>query len=691
MKLRERIFSDIKFKFENAKEWSEMEMKISNVCTKIPEILTNLDKSTVIAKIYEIISILHSFDFKDKHTVFLKDMIGMLDEISQMQVHTEKNENLDESLIKKYATLSYNSEGVIGLDNKFNAEQLKKLTNGVFAKTNQIKFFISKELEVEGKVTAEFYDTAQMLPVATLCESNKVDKDYNPVDRVVKLFGERLDTRTYKILKEIKIPFYMYKFLSKSRREYILMSINRLELGDYIISGTNIESDDYRIVSETTKIKTKLQFLFGMEIIEKKIVYKSIDHFRTMMRSLKVSKKTMYDFPFTIWNKKTQQLEVLAYFDWYKNFIWAWLLHAREGLQNEYPLHLMILGPPGSAKSYLLNCLHPRTNEILPIFEGSGSTLKSLVPSFASKPPRVGYLGESSRFALCDEFLRCLPGIRNNSVRHGEIDESVGIMNSLLEHQQRDMGSGNSRISVNMTSRILAVSNLLMGVRTMEDLCNKLDMSFLGRWLIYFQHDEDIQLIRKARKEPLKKHEHNFSNEDFVSIIDYMQQQMTHYDKLRVNEIYDEPKPLLSDVLIDHYESRHDHHIICLMDGIIKTRCLFENDMSFTAKDEDYDSLRNIWLQVIKSWIVGKKIKNIPVEKRLWYMPSKIQYLFTKMSDQKCVLTRDEIKELVSDDFTVRELTDSLIILIDNELLHEDYGEYRPYWLGRVLKKSMEQ
>jgi hypothetical protein len=54
------------------------------------------------------------------------------------------------------------------------------------------------------------------------------------------------------------------------------------------------------------------------------------------------------------------------------------------------------------------------------------------------------------------------------------------------------------------------------------------------------------------------------------------------------------------------YEARYLHHIECLMDGIIKTRCLITRDKSFSATKEDYSSLQKIWRIIIQGWFYKK-------------------------------------------------------------------------------------
>jgi len=50
------------------------------------------------------------------------------------------------------------------------------------------------------------------------------------------------------------------------------------------------------------------------------------------------------------------------------------------------------------------------------------------------------------------------------------------------------------------------------------------------------------------------------------------------------------------------YTGRYQHHIVCLMDGLIKTRCLLTGDSSFKANDDDYKVLTDLWIRMLIQW-----------------------------------------------------------------------------------------
>jgi hypothetical protein len=356
------------------------------------------------------------------------------------------------------------------------------------------------------------------------------------------------------------------------------------------------------------------------------------------------------------------------------------MVSTRIGLINKYPLHLMIVGEKHSGKSALLNCIYMKSREIRDIFSGSSSTLKSLVPSFKYNPAKLGYLAESNRFAFCDEFLRCIANTRTTSDGSYR-EESVATMNDLLEHQKREAGSGVSQARPNMTARVIATTNPIKGINCMEDLINYLDGSFLSRWLIYFQNKEHYAPIRKSKDKELKTLKYKMSIDNFISIIDYLNTFNSEYDDNKLDEILNSVPEMLSENLRKHYDSRHRHHIECLMDGIVKTRCLFERDMSFKAKEEDYEKLKEIWFKVISSWIDSDHIKKLPVEFRKYYIPENAQYLFNQLCSEKRPLGRIEFEEIALKAMDKNTYRDMHILLRDLDLIIEDNGFVKPFYM----------
>lgn len=680
---RVEIMNLIKNKLKDHEKWECIESELAIKCSNLLE-PTNEDlKNKLIDDLYKIKDYLNKQGFVDLG--FITKEIKVYSNTIQISLYEENADVISGEVISQYSRLSHNKEGIIGISRNFTFEQIRKLTNGVFKATGLVKFYISKEKKIPGKIVAEIYEHPQSIPIATLVHSKKKDDQFQEsVYKKILLFGDKpFNPREYLKIKEIKIPLYVYKFISDQNKEMIVFSVEKMVPGDYILTGMETECDDYKMLTASSKLATKLPYFFVQSAKSRITLFANNEEFKNKLIELKVNNKTLYNYLFTekIRNKNLQ----LKYKDWFKKLMWSWLIHKPKGLKQNYPMHLYIAGPANTGKSVLVEMIHAKVRETSGIFSGVSSTLKKLVPSFKYMPMQHGYLAESNRFAFCDEFLRCIVNAKSSNA-NSDRDESVGMMNDLLEHKKRVVGSGVSSGSVVMTARTLAVSNPVRGTGNMAELLNNLDESFLSRWLIYYQSEEDIELVRKSDDDELEELEYNMDDHDLVSIIDYLHQIDAGYDKKKIIGIYEESRPLLTYELTQHYDSRQKHHIECLMDGIIKTRCLMTHDMDFTATEEDYENLRIVWSKIVRSWIDFDQISRLHVGKRIYYMPEITQYLYNIINEQKKELTRPEIIELSASGMTEKECVENIIVLMSNGIIKEHDNKIRPHWLQREMK-----
>jgi len=241
----------------------------------------------------------------------------------------------------------------------------------------------------------------------------------------------------------------------------------------------------------------------------------------------------------------------------------------------------------------------------------------------------------------------------------------------------------------NMTARVLATTNPIREINSVEDMLMKLDKSFLSRWLIYYQPRDHVKMIQRARAGDMKVHEYNFSNDDWISIIDYLHTFESDFNQKKVDAVLDEVIPTLTSDLKEHYETRHRHHITCLIDGIIKTRCLFEHDMLFKGKPEDYEMLEQIWFNLIKSWIDPSMIKKMPIDKRRYYLPEPSQFLYEKICEEKRPLERLEMEEIALKGMSKNEYIDAFVILEENGLVTQREGKIFPFYMKNGGQKKL--
>ncbi len=687
--IRAEIMEMLKIRFGGLSFWSRIESDIALMCAELPEPNTKEKEGEFITKLKSLKLFISKQDVPEEDLKFIDEEIELHKQTRMISLYEEKDDSLDPSIISSYARLGKGTEGMVAIPQEYNYNQLSKLTNGVYKETGLVKFYISREQIIYGKVVAEIYEHAQGIPIATVIESKKVDKDTDePSYKGIALFGQKFTRNEFNVIKEITMPFYVYRFITEDNNELILMTSTQCEIGDYVITGVQTQCNDYKMLTDSARLPTKLPFFFAQRIQNRIIKFKNHKEFKSRIDHLKINKENFFDYPFSV--SKGRKTWNLLQPTWYKWLIWAWLTHESKGIINEYPLHLIIIGPKMSGKSLLLNSLHMKSKETRNIFSGSSSTLKHLVPSFKYNPARLGYLAESNRFSFCDEFLRCLTNTRTTK-EGSQREESVAIMNDLLEHQKREAGSGVSRINVNMTSRIIATTNPIRDIKNVENLINTFDESFLSRWLIYYQTDEHVQLIRKSKDSDLKLYDFKLPVNDWISILDYLQTFSAQYDLKRVEEIHKSVPRILSENLNKHYDARHMHHIECLIDGIIKTRCLLENDISFKAKEEDYKILKEIWLNIIRSWLNPSQVRNIEIDERIFYLPENCQYIYWKICEQKKPVTRNYAEKIAMKSMSKLEYYEAWSILIEMGVLIEYDGWARPHYLSEIKDGNEQQ
>lgn len=679
----------IKDKFSNMSFWSRIEGDIAVMCSDLPEPTTNDKKIDFINRLENIKGFLLLEEIENKDLKFLDDEIDLHKSTEVLGIYKDKNKDIDPAIISAYARISTGNEGVATITQPFNYAQLTKLTNGVFDETGLANFYISAEKTIYGSITAESFEgRLQDIPIVTVIEGKK-NKDTGECPRSVKLFGQLVNKATSKVIKEIIMPFYFYRFITDGNKDMMLVSTKKHEGGDYVVTGMEIKCNDYKALTDSTRIMTKLPFFFVQKIRNRIISFDNHEQFKDRLKQLDVRKDTLFDYPFT--TEKNKKVWRLLQPKWYKWLIWAWLTHENKGMMNTYPMHLMQLGPAASGKSALLNSLHHKSKETKEIFAGATSTLKSLVPSFKNNPAQLGYLAESNRFSFCDEFLRCIVNSRTTKEGSGR-EESVGIMNDLLEHQKREVGSGVSRARVNMRARILAMSNPVRGVNNLNNLLNSYDESFLSRWMIYYQTEDHIQMIKRSNDSDLKLYDYRISDNDWISILDYLQTFSANYDMKRMEDIYNEVPKTLSENMNRHYATRHKHHMECLLDGIIKTRCLMENDMEFTATDKDYEILKEVWTNIIRSWLNNSQIKDININDRVFYIPENAQYLYWKIYNEKDIVSKNKCKEFaLANGMKIWEYEEAISKLKEMELIIESNGAVRPHFMKDIEDTNQQK
>ena len=79
--------------------------------------------------------------------------------------------------------------------------------------------------------------------------------------------------------------------------------------------------------------------------------------------------------------------------------------------------------------------------------------------------------------------------------------------------------------------------------------------------------------------------------------------QIVKYDKNKCKKLFDTITNLTVEPMEQVWRARGLHHVILLLDGIVKHRCLFKDyDDTYNPKDEDYDDLERVLMHMAKTW-----------------------------------------------------------------------------------------
>ena len=180
-----------------------------------------------------------------------------------------------------------------------------------------------------------------------------------------------------------------------------------------------------------------------------------------------------------------------------------------------------------------------------------------------------------------------------------------------MENKERFFGSGNGELKAKMTARLVAASNPVWGTHTMDKLANFLDTSFLSRLIIWYQDEEHVHFIQDKKG---KKERGIWINSEFIiSIIDFCVQQRSIYDYERVKKLCKDVHIILTEQeegwnrVVMMYDARYEHHAHCLIDGIIKFRCISNHITNFVAEEQDYAVLNKLWLHMINQWGIAAR------------------------------------------------------------------------------------
>jgi len=262
------------------------------------------------------------------------------------------------------------------------------------------------------------------------------------------------------------------------------------------------------------------------------------------------------------------------------------------------------------------------------------------------------------------------------------------LLNDLLEHKRRRVGSGDSNATVRMSARMIATSNPLWSIENIQDLLDKYDHSLLSRLVIYWQTKDHVDLIRQSRDSELKPYKYHLHINDWIAFVDYLQSFSADYDLKEVEKVYDTIPDVFTEDLKNHYNSRQRHHLECILDGLVKTRCFLTGDISFKAVPEDYERLREVWFNIIKSWVTVGNIKAMQIKDRIHYLPENCQMIYNYICEQKRPVSYGEVKREAMKSISLSKFEEAMVLLKDNAIIYQDGNDFKPHYMTGEFSKE---
>ena len=551
-------------------------------------------------------------------------------------------------------------------------EILKKIISEVHGLTenHQLMFFVPPTHEIKGRIVQRLGDTRKSVELITQVIKKDADKTgiYAPQ---VFFMGDYIDKRVWRPTgKKLNYNCFIYDFITDNNERLLLLFHEKLDPQDYVMKGIKVNVKDFYLVGDSKKINVTLPLF--------------IPH-SSYIKDFNVK---FNDYEFNLFTKRVGFDNIISYVfrkyrhpSWFEDFVLASLFSFEY---DGYPLNVLMVGKGETGKSTLLENFERCYAEPIPIISGTQSTFKALIPSFGTNPPTVGGFCIAKRISLVDEFLRLIA--RNANYNNDSVVSALGSMNTLLEHKKRLSMSGKGNIAVNPTARAWFATNPVYKGSDMVSLIDKLagDIPFVSRFLVYFQTKQHSDYIDDNKNKLLFKRVENsvITINEWLGFIDYITSKQVVglgvVDKLRV--VYDEIFNSLPSSLKDVFRSRHLHHLTCLLDGLVKVRCLRSGKANFSVEQEDIDYVKEIMFTIVNSWSPDGLV-GLPHKTQLEYVSYKGRIVFDLIKSQKGLLD-SEISSGLFDDITqVRRYL--------GELKHLDlifFDEKRSKWYPYDMK-----
>lgn len=507
---------------------------------------------------------------KDKKEVI--DSRGMIDGFIAMVSETKK-----QMIVLQETSISYNECKrlmLIAIRQYFEDHVSNKNIN-----ENAIiyPFLISENINVNGNLVMKRSTQMEMLPLISVT----IDKESEDIS--VGFLGDKLKYTSNNSYSE---SFYIYTFVSDEKKTYYVLSKKDLQTQHCRIKGMEMDIQDVLKLGNNATANTTISLILATDIAPDINIISENEFLKYTNRwdHEKLAKE--------FFNELRHPLK-------FEKLLFAWMFSSKH---SGYPLHLLWLGSPGTAKSWTLTALGEIIFNETVIDMSQAASIKALVPSYGSTNIEPGFLVRCTRIACIDEFFRVFKRNTNSDER------GSGLLTTCLEGVKRGVASGkHGMLEVKMNARAIMTANPYEDNNDLSACIQKFDLAMMSRLFIYVQTTAHEQFI-KARRIALqgKKSEDIMPkyNPRLIELTDFLQQaEMQNLDIQRVYDIYNKYRKMISTTSLQKiYDGRYDHHLLCLLDGIVKYNSIVEGRRNFNVTDKDYEDAEKLFAFCLASW-----------------------------------------------------------------------------------------
>jgi len=234
---REELFKEIDKHLCKELNWKNIEVDVAKMCVEFPIAGENYAKQAVTC-MKQIKTFLKENGITPENLKFIDDRIVMFAKIKTLRKDIVLNDRLTPMEIERFAQgIPFKTRGIVALDYLYNQEELEHLSNGISRINKVLQFYISNNETWPVKLIGEIKETAVSLTIARHLQDAKKEKTGQISHTRVVFFGTKRPKRKAEVvIDELAADFYVYQSIV-GHTEMVVLSQERLELGDYIMSG----------------------------------------------------------------------------------------------------------------------------------------------------------------------------------------------------------------------------------------------------------------------------------------------------------------------------------------------------------------------------------------------------------------------------------------------------------------------